>query len=363
MFKKIISVILILSIFTLTGCTPILLLPQINKIEKNAEQYMNNYLSKQYEDFKIVDVEAFSRPEGFGHEISDMVKLLINIDSKEYEFYYNQNNNNVYSNYNYNTIANDLAEKVKKYKIPEDFEKTEIYIMVLDSTIGEIKTILHEDKTLNDVLNRIKTDNDSYSLCVNFYYIEKDDFTPYKIRIDTVFKEFETLNLNLYNVNQNYLTSKDKVDIIDIITYAADYENSEKVNLYVNVFHGGIKTVDKINFYYDDKYYDLKIEKRNAFFGDKTNEIAYNIIINTKEDKPPVYDEYLNEIGSKTIINRNRIGEFNVFFDKTENKKTIYLNNSDETHKLNLEKGQSKISIDFWLENIKEYKDIIVIYE
>jgi hypothetical protein len=363
MNKKILLIIIMcLTIFLLSACVPISAWPKLNQLKKEATTTLTNYLDKEYENYEIVDIEQFTDIENFDVTVSDVTKLIVKIDSKEYDFYYNHNTQDIYSNYYAEDISQGILSLVNKYDIPTDTISTRGYVTISDDIMGDFQATLCDDKTIKDILTRMKNDEDIYTLNADFYYEHKDNFNPYEIRIDTVFANFEKLNLNLYNVDKEYFSQQNPLYLLDVINYKMCDDNSG--NIEVNYCHSETTKKNGFIFLYDNEVHSINLKENGQLPHHLQNiQASYNISVEYNSVSPPLYDEFLNEIGTRTIIHRGRSNCFSVFLEpsKWQNCK-FYISNENKTKSFNLLDNDLKI-FDFIVENPNEYKETITIFK
>lgn len=361
MLRKIFLLIMILLLaFLSSGCWIIEQMCGADKIKEAAEGCVSDYLDNEYDNYKIISVDTTINSANFGYQVSNIVKLIVEIDSKKYNFYYNNYDKKIYSDYYSDIISKDLLKFTEQHNIPSDFIKKEGKVSIWNGSGDKIEATLCEDKTLQDVLNRVKFDDDIYSLDVDFYYDSKQNFTPYDFEIDTVFNDLEELNLRFFNIDKRYLKEKNILYLMDSIHYYT-YGDSKK-DIIINYQHIGSKKINGFNFLYDDEIYSLNMKEINNISEHKGIQATYEISLSPIIGKK-THDEFLNKIGTKTVISRERTEYVSMFLgsSKWDNCNFHFLQNNKVLNFKTLEKDLRLF--DFVAENGNGYKEILVIYK
>lgn len=249
---------------------------ELNKAEENSRKKFEELFENDFDNYKINDVKQITDVEGFGTNITDIAKCKVEIDGKQYLFFYDCHIDKFFSNFYYDQVVNEI----KQYylgKTPENLPMNDL-IISLSNYHGFIddNTIRYEDRTFADILNRNKIEDYSlYDIRID-YYIEKSvDFSPKNYELEKLFEDNEDITIRVLKADKKYKTNKNELFIQE------EYEYS--------LYEGNVTIHKKVN---------EKVEYNNIIFIYDKNLIDFELL-------PP--DETMVEKYSKKIIREKPI--------------------------------------------------------
>lgn len=261
---KVITFILVFSmLLTTTGCISRKHRKLAEQYEKEAMKIMKKYLSENYSGAKILDVEHRITSDGSigGTRVTDFTEFVVLYKEDRYIFCYDRDSGIVYSNVNYDKILNQIRVYVmKKYNF--NMEKLSTFSLKLNSRLhmslygefSEQEVIRDSDKTFADFINTNNANDREYNIVINISYNNIDELLAKDHFSEDLFIKFANLEITVENFTD--------VGYYDKL-YMSNLFNKGKVG----ISHRHEKTViyDSIKFVYDDRYFDLQINKTDEY--------------------------------------------------------------------------------------------------
>ena len=356
----------------LSGCLSEKEREEVKALERAAKEKMEAFLEDEFEDYKILEYEQYV-DLGFleSNYISDITEFSVKIDGEKYVFAYCADSDTYWSNYYFDEIFDDLKDKLSNYEILNEAYNYEINIYGNEIRVLEEKLFLHEDKNVDDVIDRMKN-SDAYNMKCSYYFNNKSNFNPTDLGLDCIYNDFSNLKLDLYNTEKDIY---DPAYVLDRVTY----EDSDRNGYRINVEYSHKKLVFESGRYfsYDDNFYDVNITYIEYDENDpeRTNYPetkfkrwgeAYKIKIEKVADIDikMVETSFVNESGIEVKVVYEDYQYLNMYFakDMYENK---YLYNSYSKRMENIYSYGEGIYADnkFLLRDMDNYSFIIALYE
>lgn len=353
MKKRIIAIFLmIVIIFSLSACMSKEQKAEIEEKEKIATELIKDFLSENYNGFKIESVNQVVYGNALqGYDITDITKFVIKNKKTSYVLYYEKETGNVWSNENYEKIVAEIKDELKKTLPLNKAYESQVFInpQIDDS----FKAVRFEDKSLKDIIKRQQDNPFEYKIDAYFYLLSQNNFTPENLKLDSVFTNLTNLELTvfnskiklepnaLYNANDYKFNINDTIKICDV-NYQKD-ENKEKEYI-VNYQHYNSYKCDDMYFVYNDHYFNVSVNKVNGENIDftqsstypqtefkRTNK-AYEIQSESRKEFLETLSHkytYVNIFGTETNVRENNAGELIIYKKKSNDTMEFYFDSAE----------------------------------
>ena len=353
MKKHIIAIFLIIVIiFSLSACMSKEQKAEIEEKEKIATELIKDFLSENYNGFKIESVNQVVYGNALqGYDITDITKFVIKNKKTSYVLYYEKETGNVWSNENYEKIVAEIKDELKKTLPLNKAYKSQVFIH--PQIDEDFKAIRFEDKTLKDIIKRQQDNPFEYKMNAYYYLLSQSNFTPENLKLDSVFTNLINLELTvfnsnvklepdaLHNVNDYKFNINDTIKIYDV-NYQKD-ENKEKEYIVDYKHYDNVKC-DDMYFVYNGHYFDISVDKvsgedinftSSSTYPDmefkRTNQ-AYEIISDTKKEFLETLSHkytYANIFGTETNVRENNAGELIIYKKKSNDTMEFYFDSAE----------------------------------
>lgn len=356
----------------LSGCLSEKEKEEVKALERAAKEKMETFLEDEFGDYKILECEQFVTI-GFldGNYISGITEFVVKIDDEKYNFAYNANSDTYWSDYYFDEIFDDIEDEVSNYEILNEAYNHEVNIYGNSVRVLEKKLLLHEDKNIDDVMERMQS-SDEYLMECCFYFNNKNNFTPTNLGLDCIYNEYPNMKLILYNTAGGFY---DPAYVLDKVIYKnSDYDD---YHISVEYSHGKLVSVGGNYFKYDDNFYDVKITsiKYNVNDPERTNfpgvdfkreGAAYKIEFEKLVEVDLAENEtsFINEDGIEVKVVYEDYFNLYMYLNKGEYENKYFYNSY--TKKMDniypYDEG-SYCEENFWLRDMASDNFIIAIYE
>lgn len=249
---------------------------ELNKTEENSRKKFKELFENDFNNYKIKDVKQITDVEGFGTNITDIAKCEVEIDGKQYLFFYDCHIDKFFSNFYYDQVVNEIKQYYLE-KTPENFPMNDLIISLSNyHEFVDDNTIRYEDRTFADILNRNEIEDYSlYDIRIDYYIEKSADFSPKNYELEKLFEGNEDITITVLKADEEYKTNKNELFVQE------EYEYS--------LYEGNVTIHKKVN---------EKVEYNNIIFIYDKNLIDFELL-------PP--DETIVEKYSKKIIRENPI--------------------------------------------------------
>ena len=300
MIKKIIALLLvILTLVSVVGCSnngkDVTYEMDKNQIadmtkedEKTVTAALDEFLSKNYQNYKIVKVTNFvKRGEHEGTSLSYDATFFVKIEDKDCKFFLSMVKDapaRIYTDLYYDTIM----EEFKQFLDTNDLLKTaKEKEYIIEMTTGQ-KKLPAEIKTLKSLLEVACLQK--INIAATFTFENKKDFCPEKIDVANVTKEFSNYKITLYNTNgtthqqnENKKVANLNTSILDRIEYSmnivdknkkdevvpatsdngstSNWKDNYEKSISVTYKHNNYQKINDLIFCYDNRFFDININE------------------------------------------------------------------------------------------------------
>lgn len=328
---------------------------ELNKQEEQSRIKIEEFLSKEFENFEIKSVKQVTDTEGFGITITSIAKCEVKIDGKDFLVFYDSESNDFFSNFYYDNISREAIEYYRS-KTPDNLLYEDIIVTITnDHSYTDDELVKFEDKTFEDILNRNKTEEYTvYNIHIDYYLEKSANFSPKDYEIEKLFDGDEDIHITVLKADEEYKTIKNSLYIQEKYEYSF-YKNRVAVHKTINekIKHNNAWIV------YDKEY--LNVEVVDLDTNDVKN-LEKNLIkeapinsgfkIKANLQKDAVIEEYDNAIGTKTkVLYTEHV--IRVMFNK-ETYQNTYLTKGDTKRQL-IE--TSVIDEDYFYDFVQVYTD------
>lgn len=371
MKKHILLPLSLIMAISISGCMPKELREEVASLEAEAKDKMDDFLDKEFSDYKITEVEQIVSGNAIeGWDISQDTRFEVKIDGDNYVFVYSASDDTYWSNYYYGEIIEDFKDMLDEYDALEDADSCELNIGMKVSG-PNVYVLLHEDKDLESVIEREEDGECYYESEAFYYYSNERDFCPKELELDSIYEDISNLHLVLYNTDGD---GRDRDNIIDTIE-CNDYHYDED-EIYITYYHNKWVEIGEMKFSYNDNYYDVEItpidydndDPPRKYYTEvdfKYNDEAYAIeadrVGDIELDRGNYNESYINENDVTVHITESNINVFSMYYDEEYEGLYVYVSSEESMNLMNGSDSYNYESIRFNEEGFT--KDVFAIYE
>ena len=229
---------------------------KLNKAEKLSESKFEELFEKDFDDFEIKHVEQITDSAGFGITITDIAKCEVEIDNKQYLFFYDCHTDKFFSDFYYEQVMDEIEQHYLE-KTPKELPIEDMVIFLSsDYSFIDSKTIRYEDRTFADILKRNQIEDYSlYDIEINYYIEKSAKFSPQDYALENIFEENQDIAITVLKADKEYRTDKNDLFVQEKYEYVlqenGDIAIYKKVNKKVKY--------NNIIFIYDKNLIDCEI--------------------------------------------------------------------------------------------------------